>query len=112
VTGLLGAGRALAQVTMCDCEQPNSGVRALASSGNTIYLGGDFTQIGRPTGGLLGLDPTSAALVVLPKVLGTVYAMAPDGTGGWFIGGSFTYVGGALRSNLAHIASDGSVLSW
>ena len=40
---------------------------------------------------------------------GTVAAVAPDGSGGAFIGGDFTHVGGVARRNLAHIRADGTL---
>jgi len=45
-------------------------------------------------------------------VSGTVYATIPDGSGGWYIGGDFTSVGGVTRRRIAHILSDGTVGSW
>lgn len=44
---------------------------------------------------------------------GTVHCVIPDESGGWFIGGSFTTVGGISRTAVARIKSDGSVdASW
>jgi hypothetical protein len=45
-------------------------------------------------------------------VNGYVTAVAPDGSGGWFIGGTFNAVGGLSRANVAHINSDMSVAAW
>jgi hypothetical protein len=44
-----------------------------------------------------------------PRVAGAVYAAAPDGRGGWYIGGSFDRVGGVARRNLAHLTAGGGV---
>lgn len=38
-----------------------------------------------------------------------VAAIAPDGAGGWYVGGSFTDVGDQHHPNLAHIRGDGTV---
>jgi hypothetical protein len=38
--------------------------------------------------------------------------VVPDGTGGWFIGGDFSGVGGLPRANLAHIQSNGKAAAW
>jgi hypothetical protein len=46
------------------------------------------------------------------KVVGSVSAAVPDGSGGWYIGGSFSKVGGVSRSNLARVLADGSVAAW
>src|SRR6266516_1094374 len=87
--------------------------RAVVRDGGTIYIGGEFTQVGPATGGGVPLDAASGALPPsFPKVLGAVYAVVSDGAGGWYIGGSFSGVGGFPRSNLAHVASDLSVSDW
>ena len=88
-------------------------MNASALSGNTLYIGGTFTQVGPATGSFVPLDAgTGAPLSGFPKVAGSVFTMAPDGSGGWFIGGAFTAVGGTLRTNLAHILSDNSLSPW
>src|SRR5690606_13369261 len=47
-----------------------------------------------------------------PEVQGVVNTSAPDGQGGWYIGGTFTHVGGEERLRLAHIDSSGQLTSW
>ena len=39
----------------------------------------------------------------------SVHVVVPDGSGGFYIGGEFTNVGGLTRNNIAHILSDGTV---
>ena len=91
----------------------NGGVYAAVLSGNTLYLGGGFQQVGPVTGGGVPIAAGSGApLAGFPKVTGYVYAIAPDGSGGWFIGGGFTAVGGLPRLNLAHVLPDYSVSDW
>jgi hypothetical protein len=88
----------------------NGLVRASVLSGNTLFIGGNFTRVGPPTGGWVGFRSNTAELRPdLPRVAGTVAAMAADGSGGWFIGGEFSAVGGVVRSNLAHIRADGTL---
>jgi uncharacterized repeat protein (TIGR01451 family) len=87
----------------------NGPVRAIARSGNTIYLGGDFTRVLPNTGGGGVVNPVDGQLVHNPRINGTVRASAPDGNGGWFIGGQFTHVQGSDRSGLAHLRADGSL---
>jgi predicted small secreted protein len=41
-----------------------------------------------------------------------VLASAPDGSGGWYIAGLFTEVGGQTRNRLARINADGSLNAW
>lgn len=91
----------------------NGTVRAITHANNTIYLGGGFTHVGPPTGAAAALDPTSGVPAhPYARVLGTVYAVSPDGNGGYYLGGLFTSVQGQLRTNLAQIDANGAVTSW
>ena len=90
----------------------NGPVYSVARSGGTIYIGGAFTRVERFTGSGVPIDAATGEPTSIPKVEGIVRAVAPDGAGGWYVGGQFTQVGGTPRSNLAHIAADGSVLAW
>ena len=58
------------------------------------------------------LDATSGLPSWLPKVAGNVYAAAPDGSGGWYLGGQFTHVGGVPRLNLAHVYGNRTLAAW
>lgn len=85
----------------------------VARSGNTLYIAGSFRSVGENTGGLVPVDARTGELLrPFPKVAGTVYVILPDGSGGWYIGGEFTAVGGKPRSCLAQIRADGSVTDW
>jgi hypothetical protein len=90
---------------------PDNYVDAVARSGNTIYIGGNFTHVGPQTGAAVALDTTTQLPVGAYPVVtsGSIYAGAPDGSGGWYIGGSFSKVGGLTRNNIAHVKSDGTV---
>jgi hypothetical protein len=89
------------------------GALALHPSGSTIYAGGSFTTASQSVHGLGVFDASSGSVVpTWPETDGNVYTVAPDGAGGWFIGGLFTQVGGLARTNLAHILSDMSVAAW
>jgi hypothetical protein len=91
----------------------DGGVSSLARAGSTLYVGGGFTRLGPATGGGLPLGMTSAAPVPpFAKVAGTVNCVIPDGSRGWYLGGTFLAVGGVPRLNLAHVLSDGSVAAW
>ena len=91
----------------------NGYVLSIVPSGGTLYVGGNFDQVGPATGGWVGINAgTGSVLQPYPLVAGTVFACAPDGTGGWYVGGSFTGVQGQPRNNLAHIDAAGSVTSW
>ncbi|MEO5619205.1 MAG: hypothetical protein ABIS67_15655, partial [Candidatus Eisenbacteria bacterium] len=91
----------------------NGNVLAFARSGNTLYIGGAFSQVGPNTGGGIPLGVASGQPVTgYPPVAGQVLAVVPDGSGGWFIGGDFTAVGDVPRSHLAHILAGGQVANW
>ncbi len=75
-----------------------------------IYLAGHFTQVGPDTGSAVPFDINTGRIATsFPKVNNTIRAIIPDGSGGWFIGGDFTLVGGLTRNRIAHILSDGTV---
>ena len=86
----------------------NGTVRTLLVAGSRVYLGGEFSQVnGSPRqrlaaldAGTLALDPTFA-----PSIDGgaaSVCAIAVDG-GTLYVGGAFTSVNGAGRTNLAAV---------
>jgi hypothetical protein len=86
-----------------------------ARDGNALYIGGNFLNIGKRTGAFIGADSVYGKPMHLdtwPQVSGIVYASAPDGSGGWIIGGSFSQVGGVTRNNLAQINASGQLTSW
>lgn len=88
-------------------------VLSMARSGNTLYIAGSFRSVGENSGGYVPFDTrTGQALPSFPKVAGSVYAIVPDGSGGWYIGGMFSGAGGKPRACLAQIRPDGSVSDW
>ena len=69
-----------------------------------LYVGGEFSYIGPNTGAGTQVDTTTAEPSAFPRLVGQVHAAAPDGNGGWYVGGSFTVdAGGTPRINLVHI---------
>jgi len=79
-------------------------VNAIAATNNLAYIGGDFTYIG-PGNGAAGLLDSSTGLPVagFPKLDGVVYAVLPDGLGGWYLGGQFTASDNSSIQNLVHV---------
>jgi outer membrane protein assembly factor BamB len=76
-------------------------ILAFSSSGSTLYAAGWFTRLGHPAGYLSLVGRRS------PRVLGgAVTAVAPDGHGGWFLGGDFESVAGVPCPRLAHVRAD------
>src|SRR5581483_4829582 len=87
-----------------------SSVHAIAVSGTTAYIGGTFTHVGPYTGSFVAIDPAAGPVAqAIPQVTGDVKAVASDGSGGWYLGGAFSAVGGEPRANLAHVAADGTL---
>jgi outer membrane protein assembly factor BamB len=77
---------------------------------NTVYVGG-VSRLGVPTGSAVLVatatgkqQPTEAEVAG-----GSVRTAIADGTGGWYIGGTFTSVGGVVRPGLAHLLADGTL---
>jgi trimeric autotransporter adhesin len=91
----------------------NGPVTDAAWSGHTLYIGGMFTRIGPPTGPFAILSGTTGAQQGSgPVVAGgeaTVETIISDGSGGWYVGGNFTSVGGTSIRNLAHITASGTL---
>jgi hypothetical protein len=101
---LVAAGPAFAQTVRDDFYMTNGTVNAVATAGDTLYVGGSFTAVGLATGAGVPLDAVSGVAVPgFPRVAGQVHAVVPDGNGGWYIGGAFTSVAGLPRANLAHV---------
>jgi hypothetical protein len=87
-------------------------VRAIARSGNALFLGGNFTYVGPNTGGGGAVRATNGKLTSydqIANVNGQVHAAVPDGQGGWYIGGAFSHVQGVSRYNLAHILANNAL---
>ena len=107
------SGRAGAQVLDPDFWVVDNDVNAAVLSGNTLYLGGNFSTVGPRTGSLGWVHGVTGAWIPgFPRVDGRVNAIAPDGAGGWFIAGSLVSVGGVPRSQFAHVLADLEVDSW
>nr|MBP7512434.1 hypothetical protein [Bacteroidia bacterium] len=91
---------------------PNGTVYCQKQVGNTLYVGGNFTSVDVNSGSLVGINLANPNVTVpMPTVNGLIYTIVSDGTGGFFIGGSFTTVGGLPRKNFARITSTMSVHS-
>jgi RHS repeat-associated protein len=100
-------------------------VNALKARDDRVYVGGDFDSFGPRTGSFVSLSTTLGTTYgkVVANVdqvtgyaggpssrsAGEVYAITSDGSGGWFIGGEFKYVGSHPRTRLAHIRADGTL---
>lgn len=86
-------------------------VDAIVTDGATAWIGGNFQHVGPYTGSTARFEGTTGELSAQPwpAVSGFVDAVAPDGNGGWYLGGRFSMIGGLPRTNLAHVLPDGTV---
>ena len=80
---------------------------AVAATPTDVYLGGDFTLIGRRTGSWARVDAAGAVAPIPHVVAGSVSDAVPDGAGGWFIAGDIESVGGIEHRRVAHLRADG-----
>ena len=90
-------------------------IYSIAVAERYLYVAGNFDHIGGQSGGASLFDATTGlpvSGVVSPEVNGQVYAIASDGSGAWFVGGSFSSARGVARNGLAKIKSDGTVADW
>ncbi len=101
--------------------QTNGTVRAVLIVGDTVYVGGSFTQV-RGSGGtpvvnrtnLAAFDRTTGALrtAFSADTNNVVRALASDGTA-LFVGGSFTTIKGVSRARTARVdLTTGNVATW
>jgi hypothetical protein len=110
---LLAAPTAAASPSLEVLPGFNAPVYALTApdADGNIHLGGDFTAFNQfDTGGGTLTDPsTGATNSSFPKVEGNVNAAVGDGSGGWYVAGSFSKVDGSDIRNAAHVNADGSL---
>ncbi len=100
--------------------QPDGRVSAIAVSGTTIYLGGQFTHVttvggsSQPRAHLAAVDATTGDLLPwAPSTNLPVDALAVSAAGTVFAGGEFTTVNGQARTRLAAIDGvSGTLGSW
>jgi uncharacterized repeat protein (TIGR01451 family) len=111
ILSFLPAGLSFAQHPDTTLWVINGSVWTLARNGNTAYLGGDFSYLGRRTGGGAMLNITDGQLTNHRSldIKGQVMSAVADGEGGWYIGGNFTQIQGVARKGIAHILSDNTL---
>jgi hypothetical protein len=92
----------------------NGAINAIAKVGCTLYAGGSFTSVGEAYAYGISLDSLTGKAdgFTYEDINGIVYAAVSDGSGGWYIGGSFTQIGPYTRNRLAHILGNGEISPW
>ncbi len=98
-------------IPRADFWDTDGDVWAVVVTNGIAYVGGRFGAVisGYPVSEA-GFDLTSGlAQPDFPPANDTINTAISDGSGGWFIGGSFTTVGGLPKKNLVHILPDRSV---
>ncbi len=105
---------ALPQVASTTFPYVNGNVNEIIRGQDGLfYLGGDFTYLGSYTGCTTIVNKTTMAEVSgRSKIFSYCHVdtAIPDGANGWYIGGSFSDIGGdTTYKSVAHILSNGQV---
>jgi hypothetical protein len=99
---------------VADACMTNGLNRAMVRDGNTLYLGGEFTQIcGVARNRLAAVDVSTGQLTTWnPNADNIVYALALSGSD-LYAGGDFTNIGGQNWNRIAAIhTTDGTATNW
>lgn len=82
-------------------------VETIEVVGDSVYVGGHFQHVGVYTGPLAPLSISAGTVLPgFPEANDWIFGLAPDGAGGWFVGGDFTEIGGVARNHVAHVLPD------
>lgn len=89
---------------------PDMNVNRILLSGSTLFASGGFSKVNtyHPGSGA-PINMAGSVDVTFPATDEAIWAAVPDGSGGWYIGGDFSDVGGVERARLARVNSDGSL---
>jgi len=93
----------------------NGTVFSLALSGNSLYVGGGFSNIGGQTRNRIAALDTGTGNATLwnPNSGGNIWSIAISGTTVYVGGEYLSNIGGQIRTNIAALnASTGNALSW
>lgn len=105
-------GQISAQTLDKKIASTNGPVHVTLQSGDTVYIGGSFSQLGTNVRGLARFKPGSAKPDSAFPFLGNncyVYAMESDGNGGFYLGGYFDmYNGNSITPTaIIHVLNNG-----
>lgn len=88
-------------------------VNAMAQKGDTLFIGGQFDYVAEPRSfGTIVSTADGSPDRVADRPDAKVLACVSDGTGGWFVGGTFTSYNDQPRNGLAHMGGDGHLIDW
>ncbi|GAB1447505.1 hypothetical protein MASR2M44_05000 [Bacteroidota bacterium] len=86
--------QASAQVLLGNFPQTNGTINAVKRTANKLFLGGDFTYVGKATGSLGAYSLENTDSVTIPiEIHGKVSSIVTDAAGKTYIGGDFTLAG-------------------
>ncbi|HPD54622.1 MAG TPA: delta-60 repeat domain-containing protein, partial [Bacteroidia bacterium] len=90
-----------------DFNQPTA---AVVVKNDSVFVGGSFTETGSSSP-YLTRSSVNNALSFAPTAIpnGVVHVTEADGSGGWYIAGTFSSIGDSSRFLLAHLLSDGTL---
>jgi hypothetical protein len=92
-----------------DTWVPNGSVTGLTLDGHVLYIGGEFDQVNLPTGTFASVDASAGTTITAGAGLNApVTAIAPDGSGGWYVA---TLSGGfdTAEAHLDHVLPSGQI---
>jgi trimeric autotransporter adhesin len=84
-------------------------VSTIAATPSGVFVGGDFSLLGRPTGSWVAVTAAGTPIAPRPVVEGEVSTADSDGSGGWFLRGPELVVDGVLRHGVVHLRRNGRV---
>lgn len=92
----------------------SSKASSIVPCGDKVVMAGDFDWAGPLSGSAVVVDRTTITPQEgWPMFHGDIVTVVADGSGGWYVGGSFTVAGNSNAANLVHILADKSIdPSW
>jgi hypothetical protein len=97
-------------------DATDGAVFAIAQIGDTIYIGGSFTQVGgQPRANLAAISASTGRVTPWnpgTNPVGTVYALEPGPGNTLYVGGMFGSIAGVSRTRAAQLRLDGTATSW
>jgi len=97
-------------------DMANGQVKSLLLSGDTLFVGGDFTGTAESFHDANGIITDANGVVLHDLTISPstefIRTTCADDNGGWFVGGVFTSIGGLPRNNIAQIDAIGQITSW